>query len=146
VALVLIESARRSSRSLRSFLEERRQSRHGAVRARNESDHENDSMSFHVDGERSCENLEESSLWPLFHVTHTGTGFTYHVEHRHFNDFYNTRPSTVVKYLGTSPSVLQNTFTRQPTSCRAFTNGPNNSSIDARSVSPIVDPFGIPSS
>ena len=51
------------------------------MRARNESDHENDSMSFHVDGERSCENLEETSLWPHFHVTHTGTGFTYHVEH-----------------------------------------------------------------
>jgi hypothetical protein len=78
VALVLPESARRSSRSLRSFLEERRHWRHGAVRARKESDHENDSMSFHVDGERSCdcENLE--TLWPQFHVTHTGTGFTSH--------------------------------------------------------------------
>ncbi len=41
VALALPESVRRSSRSLRSFLEERMQLRHGAVRARKESDHEN---------------------------------------------------------------------------------------------------------
>jgi hypothetical protein len=46
VALALPESARRSSRSLRSFLEDWRQSRHGAVRARRESSHENVSMSF----------------------------------------------------------------------------------------------------
>jgi hypothetical protein len=46
VALALPESARRSSRSLRSSLEEWRQSRQGAVRARRESDHENVSMSF----------------------------------------------------------------------------------------------------
>lgn len=44
--VALPESTRRSSRSLRSALEERRQDMHGAVRARRESDQENVSMSF----------------------------------------------------------------------------------------------------
>ncbi len=44
--VALPESTRRSSRSLRSLLEERRHARHGVVSARRESDQENDSMSF----------------------------------------------------------------------------------------------------
>ena len=47
---VLPESAKGSSRSSRLFLEGRRKSRHGPVRARKESGHENISMSFHVNG------------------------------------------------------------------------------------------------
>jgi hypothetical protein len=64
--VVLPESARRSSRSLRSFLEERRQSIHGAVRARKESDHENESMSFHVDDGKIRKQMAQ------FHVTRIG--------------------------------------------------------------------------
>jgi hypothetical protein len=76
VALALPESARRSSRSLRSFLEEEwRQSRHEDVRARRESDHENVSISF--PRWRWSKDPEQTQPIPStnsqrFHVTHTG--------------------------------------------------------------------------
>ncbi|KAH9988153.1 hypothetical protein BJV77DRAFT_1023179, partial [Russula vinacea] len=43
----------------------------------------------------------------------------------------------VSAYLGTSPSVFQNTSTGRPTSRRAFANNSNNSSTDERSFSSI---------
>jgi hypothetical protein len=75
VALALPESARRSSRSLRSFLEEWRQSRHGAVRARRESNHENDSIAFPrcaMEQESGQTHPRGASFRNVFHVTHTG--------------------------------------------------------------------------
>src|SRR6266478_2650750 len=47
------------------------------------------------------------------------------------------RLGSVMKYLGSSLSVLQSTFTGRPTCRRAVANGPNDSSANARSSSPI---------